>query len=117
MILLSAVASGNAQSIDQRDRDFWNSKFSDPNTQFIRQPSHLLVQATRNRPPGRALDLGMGEGRNTIFLAQQGWDATGVDISNVAIAQAKEHAAKVHVNISAVTDDLDHFQFASISGI
>lgn len=110
-ILLSTVAGGNAQSLDRRDRDFWNGKFSDPNTKFVRQPSRLLVDATRNRPPGRALDLGMGEGRNTIFLAQRGWDATGVDISNVAVAQAKQHAAKAHVNISAITDDLDHYQF------
>jgi SAM-dependent methyltransferase len=110
-ILLSVVAGGHAQSIDPRDRDFWNRKFSDPKTQFIRQPSRLLADAIRNRPPGRALDLGMGEGRNTIFLAQQGWDATGVDISDIAVAEAKQHAAKVHVNISTVIEDLDHYQF------
>lgn len=110
-ILLSVVAGGHAQSIDPRDRDFWNRKFSDPKTQFIRQPSRLLADAIRNRPPGRALDLGMGEGRNTILLAQQGWDATGVDISDIAVAEAKQHAAKVHVNISTVIEDLDHYQF------
>jgi len=62
---------------------------------------------------GDSHDLGMGEGRNTIFLAQQGWDATGIDISDVAVAQARQHAAKVHVNISAVTEDLDHYQLGT----
>lgn len=65
---------------------------------------------------GDSHDLGMGEGRNTIFLAQQGWDATGIDISDVAVAQARQHAAKVHVNISAVTEDLDHYQLGTNKG-
>lgn len=100
----------HGQSRDQRDRDFWNAKFADPTTQFNRQPSRLLAEAIRNRPSGQALDLGMGEGRNAIFLAQQGWQATGVDLSDVAVAQAKTRAAQVHVNISAVVDNLDHYQ-------
>jgi len=109
-ILLLIVAGGHTQSINQRDRDFWNGKFSDPKTQFIRQPSRLLADAIQGRPPGRALDLGMGEGRNTVFLALQGWEATGVDISDVAVTQAKQRAAKFHLNISAVIEDLDQYQ-------
>jgi SAM-dependent methyltransferase len=100
----------DGQAVDQRDRDFWNTKFSDPGTQFSRGPSRLLAEAIRGRPPGQALDLGMGEGRNTIFLAQRGWQTTGVDLSDVAVAQASDRAAKIHVNIFAVIDDLDHYQ-------
>ncbi len=48
--------AASAQSIDPRDREFWNSKFSDPKTQFDREPSRLLVEAIRTRPAGRALD-------------------------------------------------------------
>jgi SAM-dependent methyltransferase len=110
-ILLFAVAGGHTQSINQRDQDFWNGKFSDPKTQFIREPSRLLADAIRGRSPGRALDLGMGEGRNTIFLAQQGWDATGVDISDVAVAQAKQRAANLQVKISTTIEDLDQYRF------
>jgi SAM-dependent methyltransferase len=109
-VFLSIVILIHGQPADTRDRDFWNTKFSDPGTQFSRGPSRLLAEAIRNRPPGQALDLGMGEGRNTIFLAQRGWQATGVDLSDVAVAQARERAAKVHVKISAVIDDLDHYQ-------
>jgi SAM-dependent methyltransferase len=108
-IVLSIVLLANGQSIDPRDRDFWNSKFSDPKTQFNREPSRLLVEAIRTRPPGRALDVGMGDGRNTIFMAQQGWRATGVDLSDIAIAQAKARAAKLHVDLAAIADNVDHY--------
>lgn len=110
VLLLSVAILANAQPVDTRDRDFWNAKFRDPKTQFSRQPSRLLAEAIRDRRAGKALDLGMGQGRNTIFLAEQGWDATGVDLSDVAVAQAKRRAAQLNVRISAVIDDLDHYR-------
>ena len=97
-----------AQVLDKDDQLFWDKKFSDPKMGFSREPSRLLVNAIRGRKPGTAIDLGMGEGRNAIFLAQQGWQVTGVDLSDVAIAQAKAHAAKAGVKINAVLDGLDH---------
>lgn len=100
-----------AQAIDPDDRDFWNGKFSAPEAKFNHQPSGLLVEAVRDRKPGAALDLGMGEGRNAIYLAQQGWQVTGVDLSDVAVAQAREHAAKLGVKINTVIDGLDHYDF------
>jgi SAM-dependent methyltransferase len=109
--ILCFVLLANGQAVDPRDRDFWNGKFNDPKTQFNREPSRLLVEAIRGRSPGRALDLGMGEGRNTIFLAQQGWQATGVDLSDVAVGQAKARAAQLHVNLTALVEDLDRYDF------
>jgi len=100
-----------AQTTPTSDRDFWNSKFSDPNFQFNRRPSRLLVEAIRGRQPGLAIDLGMGEGRNAIYLAQQGWQVTGVDLSDVAVTQAKTRAAQMGVKLNAVIDDLDHYDF------
>jgi SAM-dependent methyltransferase/peroxiredoxin len=105
----TAMRLTSGQSIDPRDREFWNARFSDPTTQFNREPSRLLVEAIRTRPQGRALDLGMGEGRNAIFLAQQGWRVTGVDLSDVAIAQAKARAAKLRVDLTAIADNADHY--------
>ena len=112
-LLFSVFLLANAQSVDRRDRDFWNAKFNDPATQFRREPSRLLVDSINGRKPGMALDLGMGQGRNTIFLAQRGWDATGVDLSDIAVKQAMTRAAELHVNITAIVDDLDHYQFGS----
>ncbi|HXN49669.1 MAG TPA: class I SAM-dependent methyltransferase [Bryobacteraceae bacterium] len=98
-----------AQNVDPRDQDYWNGKFSDPKTAFNRSPNQMLVEAIRERKPGLAVDLGMGEGRNAVYLAQQGWQVTGVDQSDVAVGQAKKRALEAGVKLDAVVDDLDHF--------
>src|SRR5271166_624027 len=101
-LLLFVALLSSGQAIDTRDRDFWNGKFNDPKTRFNREPSRWLAEAIRGRHAGRALDLGMGEGRNTIYLAQQGWQATGVDLSDIAVAQAKARAAQLHVGLASI---------------
>jgi len=67
------------------------------------------VQAVQGRKPGRAIDLGMGQGRNALYLAAHGWQVTGVDLSDVAVAQAKEQAARQGLALDAVVDNLDHY--------
>ena len=103
--------SAGTQAIDPDDQHYWNDKFSDPRVQFNRNPSRLLVETVRDLKPGLALDLGMGEGRNSIYLAQQGWLVTGVDLSNVAVEQARRRSAKMGVKLDATVDGLDHFDF------
>ena len=51
--------------------------------------------------PGRSLDVGMGQGRNTIYLAQQGWDSVGFDPADRAVAAAEERAKSLGVKITA----------------
>lgn len=63
------------------------------------------------RQPGAAIDLGMGEGRNAIFLASKRWQVTGVDFSAEAVKQAKSRAAAAHLPIEAVIRDLDEYEF------
>jgi len=114
LVLLITVAAGmlaSGQTTDPRDRDFWNGKYLDPKTEFNRMPSRLLVEAVRGRQAGNAIDLGMGEGRNAIYLAQQGWRVTGVDMADVGVAQAKKRAAQLGVPLDAVVDDLNHYDF------
>lgn len=101
------------QDIDSRDRAFWNGKFSASETAFNRSPSRLLVDAVRERKPGAALDLGMGQGRNAIYLAQQGWQTTGVDLSDVAVRQARQRALQLGLRLNGVVDSLDHFDIGS----
>jgi SAM-dependent methyltransferase len=50
------------------------------------------VEAEHRLPPGRALDLGCGAGRNTRYLARRGWDATGIDMNSRAIETARSKA-------------------------
>lgn len=111
LILCAVALLAAGQNVDKAEQDFWNGKYAGPASAFNHQPSRLLVEAVRGRTAGTAIDLGMGEGRNAIWLAQQGWRVTGVDLSDVAVAEAKKHAAAAGVRIDAVVDDLDRYDF------
>jgi cyclopropane fatty-acyl-phospholipid synthase-like methyltransferase len=60
--------------------------------------------------PGRAIDLGCGSGANTVFLAQHGFDVTGVDFSSEAIEKAKRSADQAGVSVRFVVDDLTNLR-------
>jgi 2-polyprenyl-3-methyl-5-hydroxy-6-metoxy-1,4-benzoquinol methylase len=53
----------------------------------------------RDLPPGRALDVGISQGRNAIFLAQHGWKVTGFDPAEKAVALAQKRAVLAGVSI------------------
>ena len=78
---------------------------------FNSAPSDFVVEAAKGLKPGTALDLGTGQGRNAVFLAGQGWDVTGLDISQVGLDAAKENAAKAGVRIQTVKADYNSFEF------
>jgi SAM-dependent methyltransferase len=92
-------------------RERWNKTFAAGAEDLKREPSALLVSATRDRLPGAALDLGTGEGRNALFLAARGWIVTGVDISDVAVAEARRNAAARQLAFTAIVGDLDTYDF------
>jgi SAM-dependent methyltransferase len=73
------------------------------------KPSRFLVAEVGGLPAGRALDLACGEGRNAIWLAERGWQVTGVDFSQVGLEKARRLAAKRGVEVIWVRADLlDH---------
>ena len=75
--------------INSRDEaTLYDPIFAGP-PKFQTSPTPLLVEAIKNRAPGKALDVGMGQGRNSIYLAQQGWQVTGFDVSPVGLSEAK----------------------------
>jgi 2-polyprenyl-3-methyl-5-hydroxy-6-metoxy-1,4-benzoquinol methylase len=76
---------------------------------FASVPSGFLVGAVKDVRPGRALDLGMGQGRNAVALAAKGWTVTGVDVSGEAIAAADRNAAKAGVKIKGIKSDYASF--------
>jgi len=77
------------------------------------EPSALLVASIKGLKPGTALDGGMGLGRNAVYLAKQGWTATGFDISEKAVALARVNAEKAGVRVSAITASYDSFDFGT----
>ena len=78
---------------------------------FQTSPSTLLVEAVKDRPPGKALDVGMGQGRNAIYLAQQGWEVTGFDVSKVGLAEARRLASAGDVQITTILASDEEFDF------
>jgi SAM-dependent methyltransferase len=67
----------------------WDDRYRGTDLVWSAIPNRWVAEQTAALAPGRALDLGCGEGRNSIFLAQRGWDVTGVDFSGEAIAKAR----------------------------
>ncbi len=61
-------------------------------------------------PPGRALDLACGEGRNALFLAEQGWRVTAVDFADVALEKARRIAARRDIHVDWVLADLLEYE-------
>jgi len=75
-------------------------------------PSPLLVEVADLTPPGRALDLACGAGRNAVYLAQLGWQVVAVDSSASAVRIVRERAAASRVPIDARVADLEAGEFA-----
>ena len=80
----------------------WNRVLTSNSPRINWRPNAFLVEMVRGRKPGRALDVGMGQGRNALWLAQQGWDTTGYDPAEKAVALAKDTAAKAGIKINTV---------------
>jgi len=70
------------------------------------QPAFVALVENGEIKPARILDIGCGRGENTIMLAVNGCDVTGIDISEIAISDAKAKAAERHVNVNFVVGDV-----------
>lgn len=92
------------------DRDDWNRRYETSELVWTAEPNQLLVAEVAGLPPGRALDLGAGEGRNAVWLAQQGWTVTAVDFSDVALAKARDLASSRGVQLDTVCQDATAFE-------
>ena len=90
-----------AQEAKKSSEPYWDSVYSQKRTSFSERPTELLKYAVKDRPPGKALDIGMGQGRNAVFLAQQGWDVTGFDPSVEGVRQAQATAQHLKLQLNA----------------
>ena len=69
-------------------------------------PLRELIEGERRLPAGASLDLGCGTGRNSIYLAKQGWKATGIDFVPSAIKTARKKAAAAGVEPRLLVGDV-----------
>ena len=115
-VLLSIDAFSQPGKVDpeamERERIRWNRSLTqDTVYKFNKNPNSFLMESVQDRKPGMALDLGMGQGRNTIFLAKQGWQVTGVDIADEAIAVANKRAQVEGVKINTEQIPMENFDY------
>jgi len=74
------------------DRNAWDERYAGDELVWSVEANRFLVAEVEALPAGRALDLACGEGRNAIWLAERGWDVTGVDFSEVGLEKARRLA-------------------------
>jgi SAM-dependent methyltransferase len=97
----------NETRSDTSGIDQWNERFSGEGYLFGEEPNAFLrSQAPRLVPGSKALAVADGEGRNGVWLAQQGLQVTSVDASLVALAKAKALASRRGVAIATLEADL-----------
>ncbi|MEZ4704423.1 MAG: methyltransferase domain-containing protein [Bdellovibrionota bacterium] len=95
---------------EKHDSQWWDDFYSQtPEGAFGKTPSAFLENNVDALIKGNALDLAMGEGRNAIFLAKQGFDVQGVDFSQVAIDRAQAWASQESAFVACKKHNLEFF--------
>jgi tellurite methyltransferase len=98
----------------ESDRTKWNERYSGERYYFPFAPSRFLAESLPSilplLPGRRALDIACGEGRNAIFLAQQGFAVDAVDISERGLERGAQRAAEVGVRVNFVLADLEEYR-------
>ena len=84
----------------------WNRRYEEKELLWSAGPNRFLASEVDGMPPGRALDLACGEGRNALWLAERGWVVTGVDFSDVAVARGAQRAEERRLHVTWVLADL-----------
>ena len=94
--------------MDQRQ---WDELYASTELVWTAEANRFVVEELAGLPAGRALDLGAGEGRNAIWLAERDWQVTAVDFSAIGLAKAAELAAGRGVTgVRWVEADLREYQ-------
>ncbi|MBI4892779.1 MAG: class I SAM-dependent methyltransferase [Acidobacteria bacterium] len=106
LVILAGVCSVQAQN-KKANAQRWDQLYLNPDAKVPVNPSNLVLEATASLKPGAALDVGMGNGRNSVYLARKGWKVTGIDISEAAVKQAQQEAAKLKVEFDARAGDVE----------
>ncbi|WP_300680300.1 class I SAM-dependent methyltransferase [Nocardioides sp.] len=97
------------EAIDEATR-FWEDKYGEKAQIWSGKVNQAVSVTLDGIAPGTALDLGCGEGGDSVWLARHGWTVTGVDLSATAIARARAEAERLGFAIDFRTVDLAQWQ-------
>ena len=107
LLLLCSVSAVLAHP---KDKTRWDSKYETDIYLFGEKPIPFLVDNVHLLPKGKVLDIAMGEGRNGVYLATQGFEVLGLDISAKGLEKAHKLAAKHNTTIETKVVDLETFK-------
>jgi SAM-dependent methyltransferase len=88
----------------------WDARYRDADLVWSAGPNVFIEEICRGLSPGRAIDLAAGECRNAIWLAEQGWDSTAVDYSEVALDKGRRIAERRGVRLTTEVADLSVYE-------
>ncbi|MBI5494109.1 MAG: class I SAM-dependent methyltransferase [Deltaproteobacteria bacterium] len=94
-------------------KEHWDLQYAQDGFAYGEAPNDFLAEVVGQLPPGRALFLAEGEGRNAVFLAGRGWEVTAMDLSEVGLGKARELAARRGTRLSTVQGDLATFELGN----
>ncbi len=92
------------------DSQEWDRRYAGTELVWTAEPNQFVVAELQDLPPGRALDLGCGEGRNAVWLATRGWQVTAVDFSAVGLDKGRRLAEARGAAVDWVHADLRDYQ-------
>ena len=92
------------------DSSEWDQRYAGSELVWTAEPNRFVVAEAQDLPPGRALDLGAGEGRNSVWLAARGWQVTAVDFSAAGLDKARLLAQARGVSADWVLADVLDYQ-------
>lgn len=91
------------------DASSWDDRYRQADLVWNAEPNVFVAKYASQLPVGDAIDLGAGEGRNSVWLARNGWRVTAVDFSVVALEKAMAMAVDAGVSIATEPSDALHF--------
>lgn len=102
-VILPAIAS-------PRDKERWDAKYENEVFIFGTEPISFIRNNLKLLPKGKVLDIAMGEGRNGVYLAANGFEVEGIDISEVGLKKAHQLAEQNNTKITTRVVDLENAQ-------
>jgi SAM-dependent methyltransferase len=95
------------------DKQQWDERYAGAEFEWSMHPNQFVAAELADLPPGRALDLAAGEGRNSVWLAERGWSVTAVDFSRVGLDKGRALGAARGVangQVDWVVADLSEYE-------
>jgi len=110
ILSLLSFCFGQVANASEDDKSRWNKRYNTGEYLYGKEPLKFLKEKLGILVRGKALVLAMGEGRNAVFLAGNGFDVDGCDISEKAVEKTRLLARESSVTLNAFVTDLEEYK-------